>query len=140
MTHIPYGYKIENGKYIIDEEKAKDVRVLFQNYMEDKVLIKAIKNTGIRKNHSTIKRMLSNKKYVGDEGYPTIIDNETFNIVADILIEKTKIRNAHVNNGKRRVIPREFYIKKAEMDITDPFKKAKWIYSRIEIRGDSHEK
>ena len=25
MSHVPYGYRIENGKAVIDEEKAKQV-------------------------------------------------------------------------------------------------------------------
>lgn len=29
MSHIPYGYRIENGKALIDEEKANKVKKLY---------------------------------------------------------------------------------------------------------------
>ena len=33
MRHIPYGYRIENGRAAIDETQAATVRELFQNYI-----------------------------------------------------------------------------------------------------------
>jgi len=32
MCHTPYGYRIENGKAIIDEEASEQVKTLFQSY------------------------------------------------------------------------------------------------------------
>ena len=33
MSHIPYGYRIENGKAVIDEKAAEQVRTLFNAYL-----------------------------------------------------------------------------------------------------------
>ena len=33
MSHVPYGYRIENGKAVIDEEKAAQVRKLYEGYL-----------------------------------------------------------------------------------------------------------
>ena len=33
MGHTPYGYKIENGKAVIDETAAEKLRKLFDNYL-----------------------------------------------------------------------------------------------------------
>ena len=33
MRHIPYGYRIENGRAVIDEEQVATVREFFQNYI-----------------------------------------------------------------------------------------------------------
>ena len=33
MAHIPYGYKIVNGKAEVDEEQAEGVRKLFDGYI-----------------------------------------------------------------------------------------------------------
>jgi hypothetical protein len=33
MSHTPYGYKIENGIAVIDEEKADKIRFLYESYL-----------------------------------------------------------------------------------------------------------
>ena len=33
MGHTPYGYRIENGKAVIDEAAATQVRELYKNYL-----------------------------------------------------------------------------------------------------------
>lgn len=33
MGHTPYGYRIENGKAVIDKEKAQQIRTLYKNYL-----------------------------------------------------------------------------------------------------------
>lgn len=33
VEHIPYGYRIENGKAVVDETAAGQVRQLFENYL-----------------------------------------------------------------------------------------------------------
>ena len=34
MGHTPYGYRIENGKAVIDKEKAQQIRNLYKNYLD----------------------------------------------------------------------------------------------------------
>lgn len=41
MRHIPYGYRIENGRAVIDEEQAATVREFFQNYISGMALMPA---------------------------------------------------------------------------------------------------
>lgn len=96
--HILYGYKAENKKIIIDEEKAEIVRYIFSQYAQNiivKDIIKDLTSKGIL-NHgkpfakNTIHYMLANEKYIGiarheDEVYtniyPPIVSNELFDIV-----------------------------------------------------------
>lgn len=65
MEHIPYGYRIENGKAVVDETAAGQVRQLFENYLSGDSLKKAAENAGIAGNHGTIKLMLRNRRLSG---------------------------------------------------------------------------
>ena len=85
MEHIPYGYRIENGKAAVDETAAEQVRRLFENYLSGDSLKKAAENAGITGNHGTIKLMLLNRRYLGDDFYPPIISEEMFNAAAEEL-------------------------------------------------------
>lgn len=67
MEHIPYGYRIENGKAAVDETAAGQVRRLFENYLSGDSLKKAAENAGITGNHGTIKLMLQNRRYFRDD-------------------------------------------------------------------------
>ena len=65
MRHIPYGYRIENGRAVIDEEQAATVREFFQNYISGMALMPAAEKAGLKLYHGSAGRMLRNKKYLG---------------------------------------------------------------------------
>ncbi|MDD4496082.1 MAG: hypothetical protein PHV32_17360 [Eubacteriales bacterium] len=78
MGHTPYGYRIENGKAIIDEQAAEQIKTLFESYLTGDSLATAAKKAAIKSFHAGVGRMLQNKRYLGDEYYPVIIDPDTF--------------------------------------------------------------
>lgn len=78
MGHTPYRYRIENGKAIVDETAAEQVKELFSGYLAGLSLKDAAKKAGIDCYHATVSKMLQNKHYLDDEFYPPIIDEETF--------------------------------------------------------------
>ena len=84
MRHIPYGYRIENGRAVIDEKQAATVRDFFQNYISGMALMPAAEKAGLKLYHGSAGRMLRNKKYLGDDYYPAIIDKETFDKAEEI--------------------------------------------------------
>ena len=65
MGHTPYGYIIENGGAIIDEEKAENIRKLYENYLSGMALKTAAAKAGIETYHGTAKRLMENKHYLG---------------------------------------------------------------------------
>ena len=81
MGHTPYGYRIEEGKAVIDEAAAAQVRELYKNYLSGLSLTNAAKEAGLELLHSGSKRMMRNKHYLGDDFYPAIIDKESFDAV-----------------------------------------------------------
>ena len=74
MSHIPYGYRIENGKAVIDEKAAEQVRTLFDAYLSGDSMNTAAGKAGIKSFHAGIGRMLCSARYLGDGFYPAIID------------------------------------------------------------------
>ena len=118
-----YGYKHdEDGKLIIDEETAENVKIIFDLYLNGQSVLGIIKELEKRKIPSptgkekwckrTIDVMLSNEKYTGDvrllktgksevhylatDNNPTIISKETFEAVQ---IEKRRRSNIIRNDN-----------------------------------------
>ena len=85
MAYIPYGYRIENGTPVIDEEKAEQVRKIAEEYLAGKSLMAAAKDAGLTMFHSGVKHLMQNRRYLGDGYYPPILTQETFDAVADEL-------------------------------------------------------
>ena len=73
MGHTPFGYRIENGKAVIDEAAAAQVRDLYKNYLSGLSLTNAAKEAGLNLFHSGAKRMMLNRHYLGDDTRPSLI-------------------------------------------------------------------
>ena len=88
MGHIPYGYSIENGCATINKDEADKIRKLYENYLSGMALTKAASAAGIETYHGTAKRLMENRHYLGDDFYPAIIDQETFDKAAAMRLER----------------------------------------------------
>lgn len=85
---FPYGYEMQNGLIVICLKEAYTVKQIFSQYLNGENL----KNIAERLtenqieflpgeynwNKSRIKRMIEDKRYIGGDNYPTIIDKNTF--------------------------------------------------------------
>jgi len=134
MSHTPYGYRIINGKAIIDELAAGQIKALFQSYLTGDSLAMAAKKADIKSFHAGIGRMLQNKRYLGDKYYPAIIDAGTF-----AAAEAERIRRAEklgrIREPKQEpavVFPTAFRISEWTERFDDPFQQAEYAYSLIE--------
>ena len=134
MNHIPFGYIIKNGKAIIDEKAAAQIRDLFQLYLSGLSLADAAEKAGIKRCHASISRILTNKRYLGDDFYPQIINEEMIKQV-----ETEKLRRAQMHGRIREqempksVIPNLQFAAPAPQHLyDDPFQQAEYAYSLIE--------
>ncbi len=134
MSHIPFGYRIENGKAVIDKEAAEQIKTLFQSYLSGDSLATAAKKAGIKAFHSGIGRMLRNTRYLGDEFYPPIIDKDTFNTAeAERIMRAERLGRIRSLNKKKEVVyPCIFRVKEGREEFDDPFAQAEYAYSLIE--------
>ena len=108
----PYGYRVENRKLVVNEERAEHVRWIFARFLEigsGTVLAREVGERGILTpsgnavDKKYLYRILNNRAYLGEavhkgEGYPgeheAIIDRETWDRVHAILQESPRKRAA----------------------------------------------
>lgn len=61
---VPFGYIRENGKFVIDKEKAEIVRGIFSDYLNGVSAERLAEKYGVKL--ATVKYVLTNEKYTGD--------------------------------------------------------------------------
>lgn len=134
MPHIPYGYKIVEGKAVVDQMEASKLKELFNAYLSGLSLMDAAEKAGIKRYHATIARMLTNKRYLGDEYYPKIIDRDTFYKVEDEKIRRAKMLGRIWDGKPKDEVNKSFRFSMPTPDelYDDPFKQAEYAYSLIE--------
>jgi len=134
MGHTPYGYQIVNGKAVIDEQAAERIKILFQSYLTGDSLATAAKKAEIIAFHAGISRMLQNKRYLGNEYYPALIDPDTFAAAeAERIRRAKKLGRIREPKAKKEVVyPTAFRISEGTEWFDDPFQQAEYAYSLIE--------
>ena len=88
QVHTPFGYKIVNGTVMINKLQEQIIQDIYDDYINGKSLYsiaqklkqEKIKNNNGNTNwtHGAIAKILENKKYLGDNMYPKIIDEKKF--------------------------------------------------------------
>lgn len=133
-AHIPYGYRIEDGKAVVDEVQAEQVRTFFKEYISGKALMVAAEMVGLKLFHGSAGRMLRNTHYLGDEYYPAIIDQELFDKAEEERQSRAsqlgRVRELKVKETP--AVPLHFTMGRQTKVIYDPFEQAEYAYSLIE--------
>lgn len=136
MAHIPYGYKIVNGKAAINEEQAASVRKFFEGYISGQSLKAASTNAGLDICHGSAGRMLRNKHYLGDDYYPAIIEQELFDKAEEVRMARagSLSRIRELKQEQKPMAEKCFSLKSVPIRFPDPFKQAEYAYSLIESK------
>lgn len=97
--YIPYGYRMERGRIAVYQEEAKVVREIYGQYAQGQPLqdiAEALIKAGVPYsegkpcwNKNNVKRIIENRKYIGEGGYPPILEPELFQTVRSIHEGKT---------------------------------------------------
>ena len=85
---IPYGYTYAEGRIILHSQESEIVREVCRDYLSGQsmlIIAQGLNNRMIEYmvgvygwNKARIKRIIEDKRYLGDEKYPAIIDEETY--------------------------------------------------------------
>lgn len=96
---IPFGCCVINGKYALNTAESESVQKIFSDYIDGKSLktiaaeMQVPYNTNKKIwNHNMVCRVLENKKYIGENGYPQIITKHEFEQAEQIKAERTTYR------------------------------------------------
>jgi hypothetical protein len=81
--YLPYGYKIESGKTVIEPQEAEIIRRIYQQYAEGlsyKKIAELLTQSGVRYmpdkpqwNKNMVSRILQNQSYLGTVKYPALL-------------------------------------------------------------------
>ena len=133
-----YGYKIVDGRAVVDKPAQKRVQLLFQNYLAGMSLSKAAEKAGIHIPHGMVAKLLSNQHYLGDSFYPRLIDNSTFDKAA--MERKHRAEKLGRTNLKKptvqKMAPTAFTLAKIEEYYDDPARQAEYLYSLIQENSE----
>lgn len=134
MAHIPYGYMIKNGRAVIDEEAANRVKKLFAAYLSGLSLMDAAQQAGIKRCHTSIARMLTCMRYLGDGFYPTLIDEDIFKQAEAERMKRARMLGRIYDSATPKTVPvrMHFAAPSPETLYEDPFAQAEYAYSLIE--------
>lgn len=134
MAHIPYGYKIIDGKAVVDEEQTGNIRNFYKGYISGLALKVAAENAGLKLSHSSAGRILRNRYYLGDEFYPAIIDKEIFDKTEEMRIARAsslgRIRELEKQEKPKPIV--RFTMPRIQLKYADPFEQAEYAYGLIE--------
>jgi len=98
IRNIPYGYQFKNGSIAIQEKETETVKRIFTEYLNGLSLLKIAEQLNNEQieympgvcgwNKSRIKRIIEDERYLGTNGYPPIIDDNTHKTLMQIKSEK----------------------------------------------------
>ena len=86
---IPFGYHMVNGEITTKPDEVLAVLTIFSDYIAGLSLnqIAAKQEVpyyeGVKWNKNNVKRILENRKYLGEDGYPKLIDEATYQAVQE---------------------------------------------------------
>lgn len=96
--YVSFGYEITDGKYAVIENEKKIVENIFGLYLNGKSFSEIsdrmneagvpYNNDGRLWNKNMIKRVIENRRYIGEKGFPQIIADDTFNAAEKIRLSK----------------------------------------------------
>ena len=133
MGHTPFGYRIENGVAVIDEDAAGKLRTLYANYLNGMSLKNAANEAGIETFHASAKRLLMTEHYLGDDFYPAIIDKGTFDQVQAERIKRAAALGRLNRKSTRKTpkIPTQFSIGAIMEHYDNPTTQAEYVYGLL---------
>ena len=86
--NIPFGYTMKKGEIVEEPTESQAVKDIFKLYLDGKSMSELARQMSISQisyngitfdwNKNMVKRILENEKYLGKDGYPVLIDSETF--------------------------------------------------------------
>ena len=86
--NIPFGYTMKKGEIIAEPTESQAVKDIFKLYLDGKSMSEIARQMSISQisyngitfdwNKNMVKRILENEKYLGKDGYPVLIDSETY--------------------------------------------------------------
>lgn len=138
LNNTFFGYKIVDGRAVIHEKDAGKVRLLYKGYLSGLSYIDAAKAVGLDLHASSVKMLMRNARYTGDDFYPEIIDRTTFDAAESERLRRCSVLGKKEGQSKEQApgtAPQHFSFRQCLKQFRDPFRQAEYIYSLIERKA-----
>ena len=135
MRHTPLGYEIIDGEVRVNENDARKIREIADGYLSGLSLTEAAQRVGLNVPHASVKRILTNKRYLGDGFYPRILEDETARKIEEEIKQRSiKLgRNKLKGREKTVYVPEtDFRLRSTTTKYNNPITQAEYVYSLIE--------
>ena len=135
LNNTFFGYRIVDGRAVIHEKDACKVRLLYKGYLSGLSYIDAAKAVGLDLHASSVKMLMRNARYTGDDFYPEIIDRTTFEAAERERLRRCSVLGKMEGQSKEKApgtAPQHFSFRQCLKQFRDPFRQAEYIYSLIE--------
>lgn len=133
LKNIPFGYDMVEGNIIVNKEEAKVIKDILNNYLSGMSMAKAAEAAGVTMTQKQVKRMIENRRYLGDDFYPSILTRAQ---VDAFEAERVKRENEYGGIRYRKSIDirvaTNFRFCREVNKYNNPIKQAEYIYSLIE--------
>lgn len=110
--NIPFGYRMSGGEIIPHEQEAPAVRHIFSQYLLGATLQEiatgmTIPYSAVKLvwNKNQVKRVLDNRRYIGENSYPALVDRIDFDAVGRFKASKFLSRPLPSTDTIRRIRP-----------------------------------
>ncbi len=124
-----YGYKIVNGKAVIDEKEQATMMRFIGYYLDGFSIEKSKEMSGINLAIGSLRHLLDNEAYFGTDFYPPIIDEALFNRIA---IERaSRTHGASRSRDPVQPVHKYFTFQKPAKLPDDPALAAELMYESI---------
>lgn len=134
MKHTPYGYTIVDGKAVVNEKEAKTLQKICDNYILGMSFVASAGSAGLKMQHSGVKRLMLNRRYLGDDFYPAILTEEIMKKVEEERTRREKVLGRDKKKRRktvRGVVYTKFYIPQIDVKYENPKKQVEYAYSLI---------
>jgi hypothetical protein len=134
MRIIPYGYRIENGLAVADENESKALQQAFEFYINGDSLETIANKLGINRYHSGILNLLVDKRYLGTDFYPTLINKELFDQVQMAHQNRMHQHSQPALLVKSAKVYTDFEMEPIVQHLYNPYEQAQYLYSLIKAK------
>lgn len=133
MKHTPYGYTIVDGKAVVNEKEGRILQKICNNYLSGMSFVASAKSVGLKMQHSGVKSLMLNKRYLRDDFYPAILTEEIKNKIEEEIARREKaLGRDRKKRGKTvRVVYTKFLIPQIDVKYENPMRQAEYAYSLI---------
>ena len=131
MRTIPYGYRIENGLAVVEENEARVLQQAYESYLAGDSLQAIANKLGIQRKPSGMSNLLADPRYLGTDFYPSLINRELFEQVQKVRLERKQQHSRPLLPVKPIKVCADFEMEPIMRRLDDPYAQAQYVYTLI---------